>query len=66
MDPKDFTAEGIRARLQRQRDALRAEERAQREEDARGAQAAREAERRSERDDRDYRDGSGRDREEGR
>jgi hypothetical protein len=31
MDPKDFTAEGIRARLQRQRDALRAEERAQHE-----------------------------------
>ena len=29
MDPKDFTADGIRARLQRQRDAVRAEERAQ-------------------------------------
>jgi hypothetical protein len=31
MDPKDFTADGIRARLQRKRDAQRAEERVQRE-----------------------------------
>jgi hypothetical protein len=29
MDPKDFTADGIRARLQRQRDAVRAEVQAQ-------------------------------------
>lgn len=43
MDPNDFTADGIRARLQQKRDAQRAEERAQREATAAQHGALREA-----------------------